>query len=168
MTEQEFKPGDWVQYREGGEEIAAQLVVATQWIVATPDGERRVIAGDRLRHFFGDKIYSEIAYQSRYVGSAWELSNLYATKPGLRFFVNNQEVTGPCTIQVGDVLTVRGPAPAVPTLNVSPTPDVEPAATKPEPIPMLLYCPECGEGVPGADVTVTRVRGRRGSPPPRG
>jgi len=36
------------------------------------------------------------------------------------------------------------------------------------PVSVGYYCPECGEGVPGADVTVTRVRARRGSPPPRG
>jgi DNA-binding HxlR family transcriptional regulator len=36
------------------------------------------------------------------------------------------------------------------------------------PVSVGYYCPDCKEGVRGADVTVTRVRARRGSPPPRG
>ena len=35
------------------------------------------------------------------------------------------------------------------------------------PVSVGYYCPDCKEGVRGADVTVTRVRARRGSPPPR-
>ena len=36
------------------------------------------------------------------------------------------------------------------------------------PVSVGYYCPDCKEGVRGADVTVTRVRARRGSPAPRG
>jgi DNA-binding HxlR family transcriptional regulator len=36
------------------------------------------------------------------------------------------------------------------------------------PVSVGYYCPDCKEGVRGADVTVTRVRARRGSRPPRG
>jgi DNA-binding HxlR family transcriptional regulator len=36
------------------------------------------------------------------------------------------------------------------------------------PVSVGYYCPDCKEGVRGADVTVTRARARRGSPPPRG
>ena len=36
------------------------------------------------------------------------------------------------------------------------------------PVSVGSYCPDCKEGVRGADVAVTRVRARRGSPAPRG
>jgi DNA-binding HxlR family transcriptional regulator len=36
------------------------------------------------------------------------------------------------------------------------------------PVSVGYYCPDCKEGVRGADVVVTRVRARRGSPAPRG
>lgn len=36
------------------------------------------------------------------------------------------------------------------------------------PVSVGYYCPDCKEGVRGADVAVTRVRARRGSPAPRG
>jgi len=36
------------------------------------------------------------------------------------------------------------------------------------PVSVGYYCPDCKEGVRGADVTVTRARARRGSPRPRG
>jgi DNA-binding HxlR family transcriptional regulator len=36
------------------------------------------------------------------------------------------------------------------------------------PVSVGYYCPDCKEGVRGADVTVTRARARRGSPAPRG
>ena len=36
------------------------------------------------------------------------------------------------------------------------------------PVSVGYYCPDCGEGVRGADVTVTRARSRRGTPAPRG
>ena len=36
------------------------------------------------------------------------------------------------------------------------------------PVSVGYYCPDCKEGVGGADVAVTRVRARRGSPAPRG
>jgi DNA-binding HxlR family transcriptional regulator len=38
----------------------------------------------------------------------------------------------------------------------------------PHPVSVGYYCPDCKEGVRGADVTVTRARARRGSPAPRG
>lgn len=36
------------------------------------------------------------------------------------------------------------------------------------PVSVGYYCPDCGEGVRGADVTVTRARSRRGTRAPRG
>jgi DNA-binding HxlR family transcriptional regulator len=36
------------------------------------------------------------------------------------------------------------------------------------PVSVGYYCPDCKAGVRGADVAVTRVRARRGSPAPRG
>jgi DNA-binding HxlR family transcriptional regulator len=36
------------------------------------------------------------------------------------------------------------------------------------PVSVGYYCPDCKEGVRGADVAVTRARARRGSPAPRG
>ena len=36
------------------------------------------------------------------------------------------------------------------------------------PVSVGYYCPDCGEGVRGADVTVTRARVRRGTRAPRG
>lgn len=36
------------------------------------------------------------------------------------------------------------------------------------PVSVGYYCPDCKEGVRGADVTVRRARARRGSPAPRG
>jgi DNA-binding HxlR family transcriptional regulator len=36
------------------------------------------------------------------------------------------------------------------------------------PVSVGYYCPDCGEGVRGAEVTLTRGRARRGSPRPRG
>ena len=36
------------------------------------------------------------------------------------------------------------------------------------PVSVGYYCPDCKEGVRGADVAVTRVRARRGTPAPRG
>ena len=36
------------------------------------------------------------------------------------------------------------------------------------PVSVGYYCPDCGEGVRGADVTVTRARSRRETPAPRG
>ncbi len=36
------------------------------------------------------------------------------------------------------------------------------------PVSVGYYCPDCKEGVRGADVAVTRVRARRGSPAPHG
>ena len=36
------------------------------------------------------------------------------------------------------------------------------------PVSVGYYCPDCKEGVRGADVAVRRVRARRGSPAPRG
>ena len=36
------------------------------------------------------------------------------------------------------------------------------------PVSVGYYCPDCKEGVRGADVTVKRARARRGSPAPRG
>jgi DNA-binding HxlR family transcriptional regulator len=36
------------------------------------------------------------------------------------------------------------------------------------PVSVGYYCRDCGEGVRGADVTVTRVRSRRGTRAPRG
>lgn len=36
------------------------------------------------------------------------------------------------------------------------------------PVSVGFYCPDCGEGVRGTEVALTRVRARRGSPAPRG
>ena len=36
------------------------------------------------------------------------------------------------------------------------------------PVSVGYYCPDCGEGVRGADVAVTRARSRRGTRAPRG
>ncbi len=36
------------------------------------------------------------------------------------------------------------------------------------PVSVGYYCPDCGKGVRGADVTVTRARSRRGTRAPRG